>query len=174
MKHFKYLITLAGVLLISNNISAKDYDFRKTRWGMPIAQVKAIENLNSQWEFFVERPAENSISKIIVAYTGRLLDHKCILVYQFTDGHLSEGAYNFNVGKLDIRELKELYDNILKTLLNKYGDGTPIRDTGMKWITNKKQTEILLEYNEQHDSIQVLYLSLSDKSTNSTADKDAF
>lgn len=170
----RYLITLAGVLLLSHTVPANDYDFRKTRWDMPLVQVKAIESLNYRWKFSSEKSAKNAISKTLMVYTGRIFNHKCILVYQFTQGRLSEGAYNFNVEKLDIPELKDLYTNILKTLSNKYGDGTPFKNTGMKWFTTNKRTEILLQYNEKHDSIQIMYFSRVNKPANNTLAEDAF
>jgi hypothetical protein len=179
MKYIRYITTLTGVLLLTHNIYANDYDFRKTRWGMPIVQVKAIENLNSQWKWNkIQLPDKGNISTI--TYGGLIFNRRCNLMYHFEHGKLSAGSYTFNAKKLDVSELKQLYDSVLKTLSNKYGDGTPIRDTGMKWFTANKRTEITLEYDAKSDSIQIIYISLLDKLSDNlnglknTSAEDAF
>ena len=62
MKYLRHLTTLAGVMLLLNTpaVGNDNYDFRKTRWDMPIVQVKAIEDLKHDSKFLKEIPVQNS------------------------------------------------------------------------------------------------------------------
>ena len=166
MKYVRYITALAGVLCLTHNIFANNYDFRKTRWGMPTAQVKAIEDLKSNSKFLKEIPAQNSVSKTAVAYTVWIFNRKCILLYQFTHGRLSEGAYDFDVKNLDPETVGKLYFKIGKEITDKYGKGVSKGRTGFRWFTANKRTEIVLQFNLDDEKIQVMYFSLIDKPIN--------
>ena len=155
MKYIRYLTLLAGMLLLTHNICADEYDFRKTRWGMSITQVKEIEN-DPKWRWGMAELPETD-SRLTVNYNGSIFNRECDITYSFSYRKLIGGFYTFDVENLSTQELKQLYDDILNTLSDKYGKGTPVKNTGMEWRTINKRTLVRLGYHAESSLVTISY-----------------
>ncbi len=155
MKYIRYLTLLAGMLLLTHNICADEYDFRKTRWGMSITQVKEIEN-DPKWRWGMAELPETD-SRLTVNYNGSIFNRECDITYSFSYRKLIGGFYTFDVENLSTQDLKQLYDDILNTLSDKYGKGTPVKNTGMEWRTINKRTLVRLGYHAESSLVTISY-----------------
>ena len=94
MRYFRYLLHLAGIILISGNTSANDWDFRQVKWGMSTYDVKDREFvLGQKWKLLKQDNGDYSIALI---YEGKLFDQYCLLIYQFKNNYgLFSASYSF-------------------------------------------------------------------------------
>ena len=91
------------------------FNFRKTRWGMTIEQVKASET-HRDWSF-TGRSSERDLlgrETVFLNYQGKMLGHMCFLMYTFRSEILCTASYSIissnNTGIFSIIE-KQLMKN---------------------------------------------------------------
>lgn len=136
------LASLAISLLLSHYCYADDYpslqwtykrefNFRKTRWGMTMSQVKKSE-VDSSWIKVKNPPDPNSL-----VYGGKLFGHSCLLIYFFEKGRLTTGAYS-------IPRSKSLKPLIEATLIKKYGKPFVVTAAKTYWSVEIDKTLITL------------------------------
>lgn len=129
-----------------DRIIKEPFNFRKTRWGMSIAQVKASEIPRSdKWKLNKENSNET-----VVVYTGYLYNHQCLLVYGFDKNKLISGSYAFSGGGGGMEILDDLSD--------KYG--TPVRATTTRvtWYSKDRKTVIRFIISKEAGGFFVRYL----------------
>ena len=124
-----YIILSFVIISIPSNISwCNDFNFRKTKWGMTIQQVKESEPLE------VAHSGNN-----ILGYNVKVLDKNVYLVYIFVENKLVRAKYILaeeHSNKNDFINDYKLFQDIL---IKKYGK--PIKDD-IYWRNNlyKKDT----------------------------------
>jgi len=70
------------ILLFSNASFAEDYTFRKTKWGMSIAEVKSAEPLEMAKE-----------DELLLGYKTNVIGKDVLLIYFFIDNQLVRARY---------------------------------------------------------------------------------
>lgn len=105
---FSLTVFLLGCLTIP--VSATDYDFRKTKWGMSKQQVLATETL----ELVSER--EGSLT-----YMSAILHKKVLIGYSFVKNKLFRGTYLLREPHSNKNDFIEDYDDFKQMLTKKYG-----------------------------------------------------
>jgi hypothetical protein len=106
-------ITLLMFLIIffTETSFAEDYTFRKTKWGMSVAQVKASE------PFTV---AEEDTNKLI--YQTKVINKDVALIYRFIDSQLVNSGYVLAEEHSNKNDFIEDYKDFKKILIKKYGE----------------------------------------------------
>lgn len=105
---------------IPQNISAQNYDFRKTRWGMTMEEVKNIE-------IFPLVVEDKKTSNLI--YDATLMRYNVAIKYHFIDNKLVSCSYHFFMNDKTQESLfsdnleycEAYYDEIYRFLKEKYG-----------------------------------------------------
>lgn len=128
-------LTIAIALLTQFTLiaSAQDesgFDFRKTKWGMSVAQVKASEK--SKYVGTQNMPPYDEV----LVYEGDIGNLQAYILYTFKDKKLIRGVYKFKQNHKDPNLLINNYLKLSKSLSKSYGK--PIMD---KAIWNNKLYE---------------------------------
>ena len=148
----RYLICL---LLLTSNIYANDYDFRKTRWNMVIEQVKVSEaiTLDKKWELVEDKKGVGT-NTWVLSYVDSMMGNKCRLNYLFHEDRLESSGYSFFLPK----DADLLYKNLGEMLISKHGEPVIIGKT-LTWPTSDDRTLILLDFKESinKDGIGTIY-----------------
>ena len=157
MKYFKPLIALAGIILISSSVPARDWDFRQVKWGMTTYDVKDREFiLGQKWKFVRHT---NDANFIHLLYRGELFEQSCILTYQFTNLGLISASYSFT--DLDKIILPGLVKTIKTVLDKKYIESNLFDLKDPNWVSKDKRTFIKLSYKSIDRTLHVMYTSLN-------------
>ena len=107
------LLTLALIFFLTDLCIAEDYTFRKTKWGMSKAQVKASEPLT------VGREDDNSLG-----YNTSIINKDVLLLYYFINDQLYKAIYWLDVKHINSNLYLEDYKQFKKLLDKKYGPQT--------------------------------------------------
>jgi hypothetical protein len=80
-------VLFVGISFLSTNIAhPQNYDFRHTKWGMSMQEVKNTEN---------GEPINKFSKGDVLTYTSTLLDEKVVIVYNFAFNKLVRAKYMF-------------------------------------------------------------------------------
>jgi len=112
------LIAIALLCLFAVHAAAQDqdgYDFRKTKWGMSPAQVKASEALKPE-----EEGLETYFSNTIT-YSTEVAGRPVRLVYYFINDELVGAVYTFQIIHSKSNPYLNDFNDINKILVDKYG-----------------------------------------------------
>lgn len=123
MREGHTFIAIALLCLLTCAAEAQDqdgYDFRKTKWGMTPAQVKASENTSP----IAEGPA--SQCDLIIIYSGNVANLQTLYSYHFINNKLVSTFYNFRESYVNDNKYLEDYLKIKEILTRKYG--SPSKD----------------------------------------------
>ncbi len=111
MKKLLSIILLAlFVVLFSESGFAGDYNFRKTKWGMSIAQVKSSEPLEASEE-----------SENILGYKTQVLGKNVLVAYFFIDNQLVRTRYILVDSHTNKNDFITDYNDFKEILTKKYG-----------------------------------------------------
>ncbi|MBN1546463.1 MAG: hypothetical protein JW902_07385 [Syntrophaceae bacterium] len=103
------------VLLLSGICIADDSTFRKSKWGMSIAEVKASEPLE------VAKEDEN-----FLAYKTSVIGKDVFVAYFFVDNQLTRARYVLADSHSNKNDFIIDYEDFKKILIKKYGN--PVQD----------------------------------------------
>ena len=105
-------VALVGflVVLFAENSFAEDYNFRKTRWGMSIAQVKSSEPLEVAKE-----------DKTLLGYKTTVIGKDVLVAYFFVDNQLVRARYVLVESHTNKNDFITDYNDFKKILTKKYG-----------------------------------------------------
>ena len=105
-------IIIVGFLIIicAENGLADDFDFRKTKWGMSVAQVKASEPLA------VSKEQDN-----ILMYKTQVIGKDVLLVYIFVDNQLVRAKYILAESHTNRNDYITDYNDFKEIVTKKYG-----------------------------------------------------
>lgn len=107
---------LFQLTLISTAQDESGNDFRKTKWGMSVAQVKASEsNLPTN-----EGPSPPF--NLLIAYNGAIADMPVIYGFFFIDNKLVQGSYLFTQEHMNKNLYIKDYNEVKNILTRKYGE----------------------------------------------------
>lgn len=108
----KLIILILGLLLIVfvSFASEEQMDFRNTKWGMSMKEVKEIETLKLM----------KSTSSTLI-YQTRISGLDCFLVYGFHEDRLYTGTYIFQVEHLNYNKYIDDFMKLKELLEEKYG-----------------------------------------------------
>lgn len=137
MKYVRYITTLAGVLLLTHNIFANDYDFRKTRWGMSIYEVKQTEDKTQELVF----DKQENTSDYITIYYYHKKSPTTEVFYKFTrQGLVASGVVFYS---LTYRDLQSMFKTSMLELDARF-DRHKDLDTVSKptWANSRTVTQI--------------------------------
>jgi hypothetical protein len=112
----------ALLLLVSSAAVAQDYDFRRARWGMSKAEVKASEAPNV---------ADESAKRLY--YETAVLGKNVVVVYAFVEKKLVRAGYLLREKHSNRNDYINDFNEFKAVLSQKYGD--PIRDETV-WRTD--------------------------------------
>jgi len=101
---------IVGVLCLNAIANAQEFDFRKTRWGMTAAEVKASET---------SAPTHEKDGSI--AYTVTVMNREMIALYLFIEDQLVQGAYTLAKTHANPDEYVRDFDDFKHALTKKYG-----------------------------------------------------
>jgi hypothetical protein len=90
--------------------SSDNYDFRKSRWGMTVAEVKSSEKGN----ILHEKPD-------LVIYAGTVDKYNCHIGYIFAAGKLVRAKYIFTDEHINKNNFLDDFDSVKTILTGKYG-----------------------------------------------------
>ena len=131
------------------SIAEKIYDFRKTRWGMSIEQVRESEKPNNKnWP--TVKQTVNKNGNTMLTYIGKRFDRKCYLMYEFGRKGLHSSAYVFDENS------NQLIFLLRRELNKKFGQSVFSESTKLTWKSPDKETSIQLDYGAK--SIKVMYI----------------
>ncbi|MGD9652954.1 MAG: hypothetical protein AB7I96_04900 [Candidatus Dadabacteria bacterium] len=119
MRERHTFIAIALLSLLSVAAAAQDqdgYDFRKTRWGMSVAQVKASETNNLLTQ------SSNNIYDEVLVYNTKAYSFQATLAYFFINNRLESGSYLFKVSHSNKTTVIVDYGDIKNNLIKTYGD----------------------------------------------------
>ncbi|MHB8068713.1 MAG: hypothetical protein ACYDIC_12535 [Desulfobaccales bacterium] len=124
MKRFLFHIFLIFIAIgVSSNISwCEVFNFRKTKWGMSIQQVKESEPLE------IAHSSEN-----ILGYKVKVLDKDMYLVYIFVDNKLVRSRYLLAEEHSNKNDFIDDFKSFQNILIKKYGK--PAKDD-IYWRNN--------------------------------------
>ena len=107
-------------LFLGQSYGQEDFDFRKTRWGMTEAEVKASET-GSEWTFDHRTDYKSPPGSLLV-YKGQLFGVDCELIYSFSDAEnrLKMATYKWKYEDTKYKN-KQIYDAIKNELYKTYG-----------------------------------------------------
>lgn len=118
MRERRIFIAIALLCLLSVAAEAQDqdgYDFRKTSWGMSVAQVKASEN-----RVPLDEDSDATYDKTIV-YKESVAGLDATAGYQFISNKLVRGGYVINELYVNKNQHIRDYTKIKEILTRKYG-----------------------------------------------------
>ncbi len=98
------------VVLLAESSFAGDYNFRKTKWGMSIAQVKSSEPLKVVKE-----------DKDLLVYKTIVIGKNVFLVYIFVDNQLVRARYVLAESHTNKNDFISDYNDFKEILTKKYG-----------------------------------------------------
>lgn len=107
----KIIATGLLILLSSEMCFANDFTFRKTKWGMTPAEVKASEPLKLAKEF-----------ESLLVYKTNVIGKDVFVVYFFTDNQLTRARYALAESHSNKNDFITDYDDFKKILIKKYGN----------------------------------------------------
>lgn len=123
-------IAIALLCLFAGAAWAQDsdgYDFRKTKWGMTPAQVKASESTSPIDE------GRASQFDLIIVYSGSVANLNTRYSYHFINNRLVSAFYHFEESYINSNQYIEDYYKIKEILTRKYG--SPTKDSTV-WIND--------------------------------------
>jgi len=106
-------VTGLFILLFSGICSADDFTFRKTKWGMTPAEVKASEPLKISEE-----------NKEFIAYKTSVIGKDVFVGYFFIDNQLTRARYILSQSHSNESDFITDYEDFKKILIKKYGNPT--------------------------------------------------
>ncbi len=111
MKKFLIIIFLTILTLIYG----LDYDFKKTKWGMTVEEVKKNEDI---------KRIEAVVKMGINAYRGKdqLFGESFTIEYIFEDKKLTEGNISLENYPFELEETFDIFNKLFNSLSEKYGD----------------------------------------------------
>ena len=113
MKIFMKVIVIGFlVTFFTQNCFADNYDFRKAKWGMSMAQVKASESLSIK---------NKDKDKDVLIYKTKILNNNVALVYSFINDKLVSGHYVVEEKHSNKNDYIADYKDFKKILTKKYG-----------------------------------------------------
>ncbi|MDB6123625.1 MAG: hypothetical protein JWQ71_2618, partial [Pedosphaera sp.] len=118
------LILLVLICYCSVSLGAADFDFRKARWGMSRAEVKATES---------EPPGDDTNPRLLL-YKDNLDEFSVVVAYDFLDGKLTEGIYSLQDKHSNLNDHLEDYKRFKTLLTKKYG---PSKENDETWSQNR-------------------------------------
>lgn len=108
--HFKLILAGLLVVLFAQHGSADDYNFRKTKWGMSIKQVKSSEPLDVLKE-----------DEDFLLYKTSVIAKDVIIAYFFVDNQLVRTRYVLEESHTNKNDFIGDYNNFKEILSKKYG-----------------------------------------------------
>ena len=168
-------IMFVTCLFFGQSYGQEDFDFRKTRWGMTEAEVKASET-GSEWTFDRRIDVKSSKLGSLLVYKGQLFGVDCKLTYAFSnvENRLKMATYRWKYEDTKYKN-KQIYDAIKNELYKTYG--TPQDDSERKggpgpdylytwWNTPDKRTHVSIKFNltgkYAKGDIEVTYVGVTD------------
>ena len=111
MKTFLRVVLVGFIVVFFAELSfADEYNFRKTKWGMSIAQVKSSEPLNVAEE-----------STTLLAYKTTVIGKDVFVTYFFIDNQLVRATYLLTRSHTNKNDFITDYNDFKKILTTKYG-----------------------------------------------------
>jgi len=129
-------IALAVTLFLVAPMAEDTYDFRKTTWGMSVAQVEASEGDGPKWN--IVHPNDRCS---VLAYKTTFEELRGGVYYYFVDDQLIQSVYIFAENEADISKRFAEYETCLAKLTEDYG--SPLQEK-MWWKSP--------EYRNEYDS----------------------
>lgn len=111
----KIIISGLFIIIFSGICSADDFTFRKTKWGMTPAEVKASEPLKIAEE-----------NEGIIGYKTSVIGKDVFVVYFFIDNQLTRARYILAETHSNRNDFITDYEDFKKILIKKYG--VPAKD----------------------------------------------
>jgi len=111
----KVVVTVLFILVFSGICLADDFTFRKTKWGMTPAEVKATEPLKVAEE-----------KEGFLCYKTSVLGKNVFVVYFFTDNQLTRARYVLADSHSNKTDFITDYEDFKTILMKKYGN--PAKD----------------------------------------------
>ena len=108
----------------SNESTAKEFDFRKTKWGDSVEKVKSSETATIV-------PEINDPN--ILGFTGSVAGLEGLIGYYFVNGKLWKGAYIFSETPSNRNMFIQDYSTIKNILIEKYGEP---KDDDINWLND--------------------------------------
>ena len=112
---------LTQFILVASAQDESGFDFRKTKWGMSEAEVKASEGSQPQ-----AGPKSPSFDNILI-YQGNVANLTAFCAYKFVSNQLVETAYVFTEEHSNLNLYISDYNKIKEILTGKYGQPTSDR-----------------------------------------------
>ena len=111
MKALLRIVLVGFILVYFAELSfAGEYNFRKTKWGMSIAQVKSSEPLDVAKE-----------DTTLLGYKTTVLDKDVFVAYFFVDNQLVRARYVLAESHTNKNDFITDYNDFKKILTTKYG-----------------------------------------------------
>jgi len=114
-KVIKVVVTGLFILVFSGICSADDFTFRKTKWGMTPAEVKASEPLEIAKE-----------DEGLLGYKTSVIGKDVFVAYFFIDNQLTRARYVLAESHSNKSDFISDYKDFKKILIKKYGN--PVKD----------------------------------------------
>lgn len=120
-------------LFFGQSYGQEDFDFRKTRWGMTEAEVKASET-GSEWTFDHRTDYKSPLGSVL-EYKGQLFGVDCELIYAFSnvENRLKMATYKWKYEDTKYKN-KQIYDAIKNELYKTYGTPASEYDSRKKGL----------------------------------------
>lgn len=189
-----FVIAIALIAQFTLAALAQDesgFDFRKTRWGMSVAEVKASEG-----NILIADGPKDIYDNILV-YKGMIARLPTLINYFFISGQLVQASYALNVKHSNENLYIEDFNNIKNVLISKYGH--PIEDSVIwkddtykndpedygfaisvgdlalqnMWKTSSTEIYLTLRGDNYHINIAIPYMSTRLKSLIESKEKSA-
>jgi len=106
----KVFLVVFSIFIFSTICSAEDYNFRKTKWGMSIAEVKSSEPLD------VVKEEDN-----MLGYKTNVIGKDVFVVYFFIDNQLVRTRYVLAESHSNNNDYITDYNAFKEILIKKYG-----------------------------------------------------
>ena len=116
LKNESCFLLIFIVLSFLSTASAQDsnFDFRKTKWGMTISQVKAIESIKPS-------AVTKDKSKTLLIYKDTIAGLSCKVVYIFSQNKLIRSKYMVTKEHTNKNDYLSDYNSLSSALTEKYG-----------------------------------------------------
>ena len=98
------------VIIFAEHSFSEDFDFRKTRWGMTVAEVKSSEPLTVAEE-----------GKNYLGYKTQVIGKNVLVIYIFADNQLVRSKYMLAESHTNKNDFITDYDDFKEILQKKYG-----------------------------------------------------
>jgi hypothetical protein len=110
---FTVALLVAIVFATAATVSAQEFDFRKTKWGMSPDEVVASEG---------KEPQERSDN--LAVYSTKISGKDFLLIYQFIEKKLAIAGYMLDEKHTNKTDYISDYNEIKELLVKKYGEPT--------------------------------------------------